>query len=518
MQANLWNNIYQKASKKFDNVLWVIRSRHHETKEYSYKQIFIAAGHLVKELENQKIGSGSVVAILAPNGPHWGAMALACMKLGAVIAPLHAANSSAELKEQHKAINPDVLFYFKDDCGIKGAQEIKLDFTETAAVLSELEKPSDCAFEQELLRIYTSGSTGSPKMVRLSHKNIWAVIEAIPQLDVDLTERDRFISLLPLSHCMEFTVGFAVPLTAGASILIPRAIAANEIMDALLHARVSIILGVPRLFRNIMLNMQKRFKEGGKLLAWYLKILRLLPPFLRKRANILIRNKVSPHAKMWLSGGSKLDPNIAKFYQDIGFNVRQGYGLTECAPLVCAQDNWERDLESVGRVISGMQAKIANPDDKGQGELLVKGDNVMLGYMDPNHNKEAFQNGWYKTGDIARQDENGKLILTGRSKRLIVTEAAKNVYPEDIELNLEKQGMVKEAGVVEVDARPAAILALEPKHFKKAVDILRIYNQTASAHNKIVRYAVVEELPRTPLGKVSLKELPEVFSKNEVLD
>lgn len=517
MQANLWDAVYQKARSTFSNVLWVVCSRNSEA-EYSYKQVFIAAAHIIKELKKQQIGKGSVVAILAPNGPQWGAMALACMKLGAVIAPLHAANSKAELKEQYEVINPDILFYYKDDCGLKKAQQIALDFTETEAALAELDKPSICDVDDELLRIYTSGSTGAAKIVRLSHKNVLANIAAMPSLKVDLSEKDRFISLLPLSHCMEFTVGFILPLVTGASILIPRAIAANEIMQALLHQRVSVILGVPRLFRNIMLNMQKRFKEGGKFMTCYLTFLKVLPPFIRKRANILIRNKVSPHVQMWLSGGSKLDADIARFYQDIGFNLRQGYGLTECAPLVSAQSNWDKDLESVGKTIDCVQIKIVNSDEQGQGELLVKGDNVMLGYMNPEHNEHAFQDGWYKTGDIAKQRKNGKLVLTGRSKRLIVTEAGKNVYPEDIELNLEKQALVKEAGVVEVDARPAAVLALEPKNFKKAADILRIYNATVSGHNKIVRYAVVTELPRTPLGKISLKDLPDIFVKHEVLN
>lgn len=517
MHVNLWNAVYPKASSSFDNLLWVICGRNQEEQHYSYKQVFIAAAHLVEELKKRKVGAGSVVAILAPNGPQWGAMALACMKLGAVIAPLHAANSPAELKQQHKAVNPDVLFYFKNDCGLKGAQEIKLDFTETDKAMAELNKPSECDKDDELLRIYTSGSTGSPKIVRLCHKNVLANIAAIPSLKVNITEKDRFISLLPLSHCMEFTVGFVLPLVSGASILIPRAIAANEIMYALLHQRVSVILGVPRLFRNIMLNMQKHFNKGGVLISMYLKFLKILPPFLRKRANFVIRNKVSPNVQMWLSGGSKLDANIAQFYHDIGFNLRQGYGLTECAPLVCAQENWDKDLESVGKAIEGVQTKITNPDEFGQGELLVKGDNVMLGYMNPEHNDEAFEDGWYKTGDIAKRQRDGKLVLTGRSKRLIVTEAGKNVYPEDIELNLEKQELVKEAGVIELDARPAAILALEKKHIKQAADILRVYNSAASAHNKIVRYAVVDELPRTPLGKVSLKDLPNVFMENEVL-
>jgi long-chain acyl-CoA synthetase len=127
------------------------------------------------------------------------------------------------------------------------------------------------------------------------------------------------------------------------------------------------------------------------------------------------------------------------------------------------------------------------------------------------------EDGWYRTGDVARLVDGSKIVLTGRSKRLIVTEAGKNVYPEDIEIMLEKHPDLKEAGVLEVDNAPAAVLAIEgPGEAAKARDIIKDYNQRASSHNRVTRYAIVDELPRTPLGKVALKDLPRIFKENQV--
>ena len=147
----------------------------------------------------------------------------------------------------------------------------------------------------------------------------------------------------------------------------------------------------------------------------------------------------------------------------------------------------------------------------------MRGPNLMLGYVDDRQTEEVMKDGWYRTGDIARLVEGSKIVLTGRSKRLIVTEAGKNVYPEDIEIMLEKHPMLKEAGVIEVDTAPAAVLAIEgPGEEAKARDIINDYNRRASSHNRITRYAIVNELPRTPLGKVSLKDLPRIFDDHEV--
>jgi long-subunit acyl-CoA synthetase (AMP-forming) len=175
-------------------------------------------------------------------------------------------------------------------------------------------------------------------------------------------------------------------------------------------------------------------------------------------------------------------------------------------------------MESVGKPIENVEVRINAPDENGSGELLVRGPNVMLGYTDDKYTQDVIRDGWFHTGDIARIDDDGHIILTGRSKRLIVTESGKNVYPEELETMLERDPRVKEAAVLELDMRPVAVLVLagdDPR--AEASRILREYNKLVSGHNQISRFALIEELPRTPLGKVALHKLPMFFRDNEVI-
>jgi long-subunit acyl-CoA synthetase (AMP-forming) len=174
-------------------------------------------------------------------------------------------------------------------------------------------------------------------------------------------------------------------------------------------------------------------------------------------------------------------------------------------------------VESVGRPIENVEVKIHEPDESGNGEVWIRGPNVMLGYEDDNQNADALEDGWFKTGDIAKLDAQGRILLTGRSKRLIVTEAGKNVYPEELETLLERDSRIKEAGVIEVDMKPVCILAMDGDHSTaEAKLVLSDFNSRVSSHNRITRFAIVAEIPRTPLGKMALMELPAVFEQNEV--
>jgi long-chain acyl-CoA synthetase len=281
--------------------------------------------------------------------------------------------------------------------------------------------------------------------------------------------------------------------------------------------RITLMIAVPRLFRNIMLGMEKKFAAGGALLRAYVGLIRRSPGWLARVINAPLRRRFGGNVSCWLSGGSRLDPEIARYFRDLGFPLIQGYGLTECGPVVSVQSMRDSRLDSVGEPLFGMEVMIHQPNEHGDGELWVRGSNLMLGYTDEKATAESMHDGWYNTGDIARLVEGRKIVLTGRSKRLIVTEAGKNVYPEDIEIMLEKHPRLKEAGVIEIDSAPAAILAVEgPDEKAKAKEIIKDYNHRASSHNRILRYAVVNELPRTPLGKVSLKDLPQMFEEHEV--
>ena len=516
MTHSLWELVSAALGRFPQHEAWVRRLSQDRRQTFSYVHIRDCALALAYRLRDAGIGQGDRVGILAPNGPEWGASAMAVWKLGGVVAPLHIGNSDEELYAQANALDAKRILYQDKDRGLPNTLEIRLD-ADAAAVAAESALEPAAGGDQEAVRIYTSGSTGYPKMVRLSHHNIVSNVLAAAKLKIDIGPRDRFLSLLPLSHAMEMTGGMLLPLHKGATIVLPRVLAAGEILAALKAERITLMIGVPRLFRNLKLGMEKRLEEGGPVQGVYLSLLRHLPYSLRRYFNQPIRHRLGGAIKCWLSGGSRLDPEINRFFRDLGLCVIQGYGLTECSPVVAVQIPGDPRLESVGRPLAGVEVKVHDPGPDGSGELWVRGPNVMLGYVDAEQTRAVMHDGWYKTGDIGRLVNGGQIVLTGRCKRLIVTEAGKNVYPEDLEIILERHPGLKEAGVVEVDMEPAAVLAIDPPdQIEKAKAILKEFNSRVSSHNHIRRFAIVDELPRTALGKVALKALAGVFAEHEI--
>ena len=293
--------------------------------------------------------------------------------------------------------------------------------------------------------------------------------------------------------------------------------AANEILETLEQENISVLIAVPRLFRNIMNGLDKKFNAASGGLKLYLSLIRKSPMFLRKRLNAPIRKKLGGKLTAWVSGGSHLDSNITHYYHQLGLPLRQGYGLTETSPLSCIQKEFDPAVESVGKPIEYVEVKINQPDSTGAGEVWIKAPNVMIGYENESQNELSLEDGWFKSGDIGQLDSQGNVTLTGRLKRLIVTESGKNIYPEELETLLERDSMVKEAGVVEKDMKPVCILSIEGDNpIQEARRILKAFNGLVSSHNQISRFAIVDELPRTPLGKMALQQLPDLFDEFEV--
>ena len=518
MAHGIWETLVPSFKSDSSKIAWVCRTKNEGTITYSYGEIHDSVLSTAGRLRQQEISQGDVVALIGPNSPHWGIGALAVMKLGAILSPVHIGNSADDIRQQLEAINPKLILTYQADekLGDISTPKLEIDLS-TEFTNSESRQPEGNFGSLECLRIYTSGSTGAPKIVRLSHDNVSSNFVACSRI-VKLNSKDRFLSLLPLSHTFELVGGMLLPLYCGASIALPKVLTAQEVLDAMQEESVSVVLAVPRLYRNIKLGMEKKFREGSVFLRFYVSLLGALPLPLRRWLNQPLRKKISPKLRYWVSGGSRLDPNIAKFYRKLGISLRQGYGMTETSPVIAVQEAFPENLDSVGYVIDGVQVMIDEPNELGSGEVLVKGQNVMLGYTDDELTKQVMKGEWFRTGDIGRLDSSGNLCLTGRQKRIIVTEAGKNVFPEELETLLERYAEVKEAGIVDIENRPAAVLAMEDaEHSRtKAKDIIKDFNAKASSHNRISSIAVVEELPRTPLGKTALSKLKEVFDANRV--
>ena len=516
MAENLWELLEHSLRKHSGHPAWIVRLGKGKKRVVNYDQIYTGALCMAKKLRQRGVEKGDIVGVYAPNGPEWSVAALAAWKLGAIVAPLHVGYSEKDMETQIAALDPTVILWHTVENDFKKAVKIELCADETS-VEQESRIPCPAKRDDEAARIYTSGSTGNPKMVRLSHGNIISNVEMMKKT-VLIHPSDTGLSLLPLSHAMELSVGMIYPLSRGVTLVLPRVVAASEILGAMEQENISFMIAVPRLYRNIMQGINKKIDNAGPLMRAYAGLIRKSPPWLKKIINKPLMKKFGGDITIWVSGGSRLDPEILAFFRALGFPLRQGYGLTETSPGVAFQQPDEEILDSIGKPLEGIEARINEPDEEGNGELWIKGPNVMMGYVDEAQTAEVMEDGWFKTGDIAKINPNGSITLTGRSKRLIVTEAGKNVVPEDLEVVLERIPRVKEAAITEKDMRPAAILAIEegydPEETAKA--IIREFNSIVSGHKQVARYAIVDELPKTPLGKVSLKELPELFDKHEV--
>lgn len=521
MAKNLWTLLEPALQQYRDNPAWICREREGRRRRVvTYRQLHEAALTTADRLRQAGIADGGNLGIIAPNGPEFTVAALAAWKIGASIAPIHIGNSAHEIARQLEAVAPQILLKHESAIDHQPALAISLQ-GERERAERESERPAHHEAGKLAVRIYTSGSTGNPKMVRLSHGNLVSNVQAARKIET-FTQTDRFISLLPFSHAMGLTGNLLLPLCHGAAIVSPRVLAAAEILDTLRQENISVVIAVPRLFRNVMLGLEKKFTDGGAALALYRALLKMAPISLRRHLNAPIRRQLGGRIKAWVSGGSHLDSRISRYYHDLGLPLRQGYGLAETSPLTSMQENFDTARQSVGKPVAQVQVKIHNADENGNGEVWIQGPNIMLGYEDARQTAAVMQDNWFKSGDIGRLDAQGRIFLTGRSKRLIVTEAGKNIYPEELETLLERDPAVREAGVLEVDMKPVCVLAVQGEQGEHAGAVetarksLAAFNRLVSSHNRITRFALVDELPRTPIGKMALQELPGIFARNEV--
>ena len=303
------------------------------------------------------------------------------------------------------------------------------------------------------IMLFTSGTTAMSKAVMLSHKNLVTNVMDITQR-FDLTEEDRFLSFLPLHHVFECTVGFLYPISIGGSIAFCEGV--KHMADNIKEFGITAMISVPAVFDIIYRKVMKAIEKKGKLqnLEKGKKISNLLLKVkidLRKQLFKEVHESLGPKLRLVVTGGAALDSETEKGFNDLGFDVEQGYGLTETAPVIAAETPKCRRLGSIGKKFPSVEVKIDNPNEEGIGELMAKGPSIMLGYYE---NEEATKDaldadGWFHTGDLARIDKDGFIYISGRKKSVIVLNNGKNVFPEEIETLLNKVEGIKESFVYE---------------------------------------------------------------------
>ena len=285
----------------------------------------------------------------------------------------------------------------------------------------------------------------------LSHQNLCTNIIDIRSV-FELDETSRFLSFLPLHHTFECTVGFLYPLSIGSSIVFSKGV--RHIADELKNFKITAMICVPVVFEKMYDKLIKSIEEKGKL-ATVKRGIKISNGLLkvgidvRKKLFKEIHEKLGGNLKILVAGGAALDPQKEKGFWDLGFNILQGYGLTETSPVIASELTKQKRLGSIGKKLPSVEVKIENQDENGVGELLVKGKSIMIGYYNNDEaNKEAYtEDGWFRTGDLAKIDKDGYIYISGRKKFVIVLKNGKNVYPEEIESLINKSELIKESMV-----------------------------------------------------------------------
>jgi len=469
---------------------------------------------------------GESIAILSESGPAWGIVALATIASRNVLVPLDTSMERDDLDETLRSLRPGILFASQSsfemvkalvDEGAPVAEALCLDDSRVnvplpdplpEAVASSPIKPTPGT----ALMAFTSGTTAAPKAVEISFDNLLYQIRALTGRFA-LRPSDRLLSLLPMHHLFEFTVGFLCPLWAGAQVHYLHSLLPDDALDQIRGLGITRVVTVPAWLGLLRRTLERKTGDGGA------------GPSSRSRQRTRARGAFGNDFEHFVSGGAPLADELADFFEAVGAPVVQGYGLTETGPVVATNAMGKVRRGSVGRLLDGTEARIA-----ADGEILVRGPQVASFYrLDTGAAKSVSDDkGWFHTGDRGHTDGDGFLYVTGRIKSTIVLASGKNVEPEEIETCLQDCDAVTEAGVIglgdgnSVPGEEICLVAVPAQAFLGACGepdgdieqalLGRIRDALASLapHKRPSRVILRDQpLPRTATGKVRRPALTE---------
>ncbi len=314
---------------------------------------------------------------------------------------------------------------------------------------------SNIDIEEIKILLFTSGTTAVSKAVMLSHRNICTNLSAMSSM-LNIRSDDTFLSVLPIHHTYECTCGFLCPIYRGAAVAYCEGL--RHIPKNLKESKATIMLGVPLIFESIHRIIWKQAAKNPELLK-KLKMGIKISNFLKKIKIDVTKKLFKPihenfggNIRLFISGAAAIDPEVAVGFEQLGIPVRQGYGLTECSPIVALNRDIEYRHDSAGIPLPNLEVKIDSPNEEGIGEIIVKGPSIMHGYYEnAEATADALKDGWFYTGDLGKMDSNGFLYITGRKKNVIVTKNGKNIYPEEIEVLLGRSPYILESMVYAQD-------------------------------------------------------------------
>ena len=481
---------------------------------YSYNELYDLACRCAALFASQGIRRGDRILLWAPNSPEWAVVFCACVISGVVLVPLDVRNPADFVRRIAEECEPRLLirtqFRRLDQlqCPSWLIETLFARLRETSRLSSHPEIHGDDLAEI----IYTSGTTGDPKGVMLSQGNIAANVTDV-RIVIPADETYTLLSVLPLSHALEQTGGFWVPLAGGGCVVYMKILKPSAIFEVFQRESITVMVLVPRLLALLRQRIEKTLAE--KHLSLYLRAGQALPTWtprlLRKMFFMPVHRRFNPRFHHFVSGGAALDPTVERFWRNLGFVVLQGYGLTETSPVLTVGRPHAHKIGSVGLPLDRVELRLGEDH-----EIHARGPNVFSGYFKKSGvTAQVLKEGWFATGDVGEQDADGFLFIRSRKKDIIVTSDGVNVYPEDIERALEQHPGVKEAcvlGVGEHEEIIHAVLLLHEGHFELET-ILEETNRRLSPEQQIDSGSVwrLPEFPKTTTLKIKKREVRQVI-------
>lgn len=473
--------VYNAAAKYPQEVAFNMRHRQVTHKEF--KEEYQALCTVLIQRGYQ----GKSIAISGENSYRWILSYIAAATIGVAV-PIDKELSPADIENFIKAA--DCVAVMADDKILKkiGAPT-KFTLSDNTK-MAELESVADLVAQGASLRadgddsfdkmqidpnelhvlLFTSGTTGNEKGVCLSQTNICKNIMATAQM-VKIDPSRRTLSVLPIHHTYESTLGHLLILSGGGCISYSDGL--RYVGKNIVEYQPSVVIAVPLLLEFMLRTINKSVRKG--LPEKYTKkgqdmtleeLLASLPWYLRFIVKKKVKKSLGGKLELLIVGAAAVKPEVIRSFAALGITIYQGYGLTECAPLLAGNNDFFVNIDSTGLPIHGVELKIENPNEEGIGEIVAKGENIMLGYYnDPEKTAEVMRGGWFHTGDLGYIDEEGWLYITGRCKNVIVTRNGKNIYPEELEARLLEHDLVEETVVIGTTSLKGDDISVKAKIF-----------------------------------------------------
>lgn len=500
--------------------------------EISYAELYARSKTLEKKLGSPQ----KIVALFAENSPHWVATLYAAWGKGAAVAPIDAKSSVDELCAVLNDASPDTLCC--DTQNLETAREAVAKAKKSAEILviddvpandfaPDADENADFEISREeedlALLVYTSGTTGNPKGVMLTFANMAANMEAVYEAKYYF-DGIRVLAMLPFHHILPLMGTLIMPLSIGGKLVFPKSLSPADIGGILQKYPVDMIISVPRFYELLHANIMAKI-NASKIFKTLFNAAKIVNngTFSRKLFGA-IHKKFGGEIKFWISGGAALDKKVWRDLFILGFSIREGYGMSECAPIITFPRIGHIKMGSPGQALPGVEIRIAD------GEIAVRGKNVTKGYFNrPEETALAIRNGWLYTGDLGYLDEDGFLFITGRRKEILVLANGKNVNPAEIESQLAAfSADILETGVLMFDNMLQAVIRVSKKFITEhggidgAREAIRNgailpYNRNVASYRRIIRFALTtDELPRTRVGKLKRYQLTAYIERPKI--